>query len=197
MKSIDRRTALKLAAGAPLAFSWSWAACDDAARKARRALDSGEPFQPAFFDEHQFATVRVLADLVIPADDRSGSATDAGVPEFMDFMMIDRPDNQKWMAEGLTWLDNRCTTRFGSAFVNCEEEQRTATVEAIAWPDRATDEDSAGVAFFNRFRDLTASGFWISRMGIEDLRYIGNTVVPEWNGCPPEALAKLGVSYEG
>jgi hypothetical protein len=196
MKPIDRRTALKLAAAAPLAITWSWTACDTAARNAQRAIASGEPFTPQFFDDHQYQTVRLLVDLVMPADDRSGSATDAGVPEFMDFMMIDRPNDQTWMSEGLTWLDARCTESFGVTFLDCSEEQRTQVLDAIAWPDRAVEADSDGVAFFNRFRDLTSSGFWTSRMGIEDLRYIGNTANPTWNGCPPEALARLGVSYE-
>jgi hypothetical protein len=196
MKPIDRRTALKLAAASPLAITWSWTACDSAARNAQRAIASAEPFTPQFFDDHQYQTVRLLSDLIIPADDRSGSATDAGVPEFMDFMMIDRPDDQAWMSEGLTWLDTRCTERFAVTFLDCTEEQRTQVLYAIAWPDRAAEADSDGVAFFNRFRDLTSSGFWTSRMGIEDLRYIGNVPNPNWNGCPPEALARLGVSYE-
>ncbi|HUF67926.1 MAG TPA: gluconate 2-dehydrogenase subunit 3 family protein [Longimicrobiales bacterium] len=196
MKPIDRRTALKLAAGAPLAITWSWTACGTAARNAQRAIASGEPFTPQFFDDHQYQTVRVLTDIIIPADDRSGSATDAGVPEFMDFMMIDRPNDQAWMSDWLTWLDTRSSESFAVTFVNCTEEQRGQVLDAVAWPDRADAADSDGVAFFNRFRDLTASGFWTSRMGIEDLRYIGNTVNPNWNGCPPEALARLGVSYE-
>ena len=196
MKPIDRRTALKLAAGAPLAITWSWTACDTAARNAQRAIASGEPFTPQFFDDHQYQTVRVLTDIIIPADDRSGSATDAGVPEFMDFMMIDRPNDQTWMSNWLTWLDARSTENFAVTFVDCTEEQRVQVLDAVAWPDRADAADSDGVAFFNRFRDLTASGFWTSRMGIEDLRYIGNTANPNWNGCPPEALARLGVSYE-
>jgi hypothetical protein len=196
MKPIDRRTALKLAAGAPLAITWSWTACDTAARNAQRAIASGEPFTPQFFDDHQYQTVRVLTDIIIPADDRSGSATDAGVPEFMDFMMIDRPNDQTWMSNWLTWLDTRSSENFAVTFVDCTEEQRGQVLDAVAWPDRADAADSDGVAFFNRFRDLTASGFWTSRMGIEDLRYIGNTANPNWNGCPPEALARLGVSYE-
>jgi hypothetical protein len=197
MKPIDRRTALKLAAGAPLAITWSWTACDTAARNAQRAIASGEPFTPQFFDDHQYQTVRVLTDIIIPADDRSGSATDAGVPEFMDFMMIDRPNDQTWMSDWLTWLDTRSSENFAVTFVDCTGEQRAQVLDAVAWPDRADAADSDGVAFFNRFRDLTASGFWTSRMGIEDLRYIGNTANPNWNGCPPEALARLGVSYEG
>jgi len=195
-KPIDRRTALKLAAAAPVAFSFSWAACDNASRQAQQALASGEPFVPQFFDDHQLQTVRVLVDLIIPADDRSGSATDAGVPEFMDFMMIDQPNAQTWMQNGLSWLDERSTSVSGLPFVDSPAEQQRQVLDAIAWPDRAQPDDADGVSFFNRFRDLTASGFWSSRIGIEDLGYIGNTANPGWNGCPPEALAKLGVSYD-
>ena len=68
-----------------------------------------------------------------------------------------------------------------------------AILDDIAWPRRARPETSQGVAFFNRFRDLVASGFWSSEMGIRDLQYIGNTAVPVWNGCPPEAVRKLGL----
>jgi len=197
MDPIDRRTAIRLAATAPLALSFSWTACDvdDASRQARSALASGEPFEPQFFDEHEWQTVRALVDLVIPADDRSGSASDAGVPEFMDFMMIDRPNGQTAMRNGLRWIDRQCDDRFGSSFFNSTDDQRRALLDDIAWPARAVPEHADGVAFFNMFRDLTASGFWSSRMGVEDLQYMGNTVVPEWTGCPPEALRKLGVSY--
>ncbi len=67
-------------------------------------------------------------------------------------------------------------------------------LDAIAWPQKAAPEMSHGVAFFNSFRDLTASGFWTSRMGIKDLAYIGNVYVPEWKGCPDEVLKKLGLA---
>lgn len=139
----------------------------------------------------------MLVDYIIPRDDRSGSATDAGVPEFMDFMMIEYPDSQLAMRGGLGWIDAESRDRFGAAFVNAAEAERTALLDEIAWPDRAAPEMSQGVAFFNRFRDLTSSGFWSSKIGVEDLQYMGNTVVTKWEGCPPEALEKLGVSYDG
>lgn len=155
----------------------------------------GAPFAPKFFTAAEYRTAGILADMIIPRDEGSGSATDAGVPEFMDFMMIDRPNNQKWMRTGLSWLDSQSTTRFGKPFAGATEQQREQILNDIAWPARAPAAMSDGVAFFNRFRDLTSSGFWSSRMGVKDLRYIGNTMNPNWNGCPPEALAKLGVTY--
>jgi Gluconate 2-dehydrogenase subunit 3 len=192
---MDRRTALKLAASTPLALSWSACDADDAARQTRTARANGT-FRRKFFDDHEWQTVRELVDLIIPADERSGSATDAGVPEFMDFMMSDQEDRQTAMRGGLAWIDTQCRTHFSKNFVDCPADQQTQLLDDIAWPDRAQPEHAAGVVFFNRFRDLTAAGFWSSRIGIDDLQYMGNTVVPNWNGCPPEALAKLGVRYD-
>ena len=149
--------------------------------------------EPQFFTAHEMATVRVLVDLIIPRDARSGSATDAGVPEFMDFMLNERENARAGMRGGLAWLDRECHRRFGRTFVACDGAQRTAVLYDVAWPERARPEMSHGVAFFNRFRDLVASGFWSSEMGIRDLQYIGNTAVPVWNGCPPEAVRKLGL----
>lgn len=196
---MDRRTALKLAATVPVAGGFSWTACDvdDASRAASTARAGGGPYAPKFFDEHEWRTVNVLVDRIIPADGRSGSATDAGVPEFMDFIMTDVPDRQTAMRGGLRWIDTQCLERFGKRFVECDEAQQAQLLDDIAWPARAQPEHSQGVAFFNSFRDLTATGFWSSRMGIDDLQYMGNVPVPEWKGCPPEALVKLGVRYEG
>jgi gluconate 2-dehydrogenase subunit 3-like protein len=162
---------------------------------AERALRAGVPYVPKFFTAHEWRTVRVLVDSIIPRDERSGSATDAGVPEFMDFIMTDRPAERTRMRGGLNWLDERCRDQFNAAFVDCAHGQQTAVLDQIAFADRAKPEVSQGVAFFAMFRDLTATGFWTSKMGIADLAYVGNTVVHEWKGCPEAALAKLGVSY--
>jgi gluconate 2-dehydrogenase gamma chain len=194
---ISRRDAVRLLAAAPVATALQWtpASVREAAAHARRALERGTPYEPKNFTAHEWETVRLLVDLIIPKDERSGSATEAGVPEFMDFMLGDDPDLQTPVRGGLLWLDHECDDRYGKPFVACGEAERTAVLDDIAWPTRAKPEHAAGVAFFNRFRDLTASGFFSSRIGVRDLRYIGNTVVQEWKGCPPEVLAKLGVSY--
>ena len=139
--------------------------------------------------------MRVLADMIIPRDERSGNASDAGVPEFMDFTMTDRPNYQKWMRSGLAWIDAQSNTRFGKPFADATESQRSAILNDIAWPARAPASMADGVTFFNRFRDLTATGFWSSQIGVKDLKYQGNTFAPDWSGCPPAALQKLGVTY--
>jgi len=133
--------------------------------------------------------------MIIPRDERSGSASDAGVPEFMDFTMTDRPRSQEWMRSGLAWIDAQSKSRFAKAFADASQSQREAILNDIAWPGKAPASMADGVSFFNRFRDLTATGFWSSEIGVKDLRYMGNVFATNWNGCPPEALKKLGVSY--
>lgn len=194
---MNRRDAVALLAAAPLAASIDWATAGELHARIRAARATGRPYEPKVFTRHEWETVRVLVDLIIPWDERSGSATDAGVPEFIDFMLGDNRDLETPLRGGLAWLDHECDDRYGKAFVACAGAERSAVLDDIAWPKRAKPEHAAGVAFFNQFRDLTASGFFSSKMGVQDLGYIGNTVVPEWKGCPPEALAKLGVGYGG
>jgi gluconate 2-dehydrogenase gamma chain len=156
------------------------------------------PYAPKFFNAREWRLVRVLSDYVIPRDARSGSATDARVPEFMDILLSDRDasDASKIaMRGGLAWVDNESRSRFSRMFVNATDAQRRQILDDIAWPAKAKPEFSHGVAFFNRFRDLTASGFFSSAMGWKDVQYIGN-VFHHWDGCPPAALQKLGVTYD-
>jgi len=193
MEKMNRRSVLQLLGAAPVAagFTWTDAEAAQAATSAQTARNAA--YTPKFFNGHEWATVHVLVDMIIPKDARSGSATDAGVPEFMDFMMDDEPNRQTAMRGGLAWIDLQCQDRYDKTFLDCAPEQRSAVLDDIAWPQKAAPELSHGVAFFNSFRDLTASGFWSSKMGVQDLQYLGNTAVAEWKGCPPEALKKLGV----
>jgi len=194
---VKRRDVVQLLALAPLAgVEWTATDVERAARAVAQLRRRGQAYQPRFFTAHEYQTVRALVDLIIPKDDRSGSATDAGVPEFMDFIVGDQTSRQTAMRGGLAWLDTECRERFGKAFVDGDDAQRRAVLDDIAWPARARPEMSHGVAFFNSFRDLTATGFWSSKMGVEDLGYLGNTVVPEWKGCPDKQLRKLGVRYD-
>jgi len=195
MTDVSRREAMQALAGIPLLAAGlrpeQVLRATDAAREALHAAT----FEPQFFTAHEYATVRVLAELVIPRDGRSGGALDAGVPEFMDFILNENRGMQTGFRGGLAWLDTESRERFGREFLDIADAQRRQILDDIAWPKRARPEHSQGVAFFNRFRDLTASGFFSSALGVADLRYIGNQFVTEWTGCPPEALAKLGVRY--
>jgi gluconate 2-dehydrogenase gamma chain len=196
----ERRDFIKFMAAAPMAHLAVTALdLETAAIHTRATLERlaerGQQYQPKVFSAHEWRTVRILVDMVIPRDARSGSATDAGVPEFMDVFMETRQNMRTWMRTGLTWLDDECRKRFGKAFVDCDATQRAAVLDDIAWPRRARPEMQNGVRFFNNFRNFTASGFWSSKMGVDDLQYMGNRPIAQWNGCPAVALNKLGVRY--
>lgn len=148
-----------------------------------------------FFDEHEMKTISVLCDIIIPKDDVSGSATEAGVPAFIEFMAKDRPEHQTPLRGGIKWLDLQCMRRFNAAFVTCNASQQIEMVDEIAFPEKAKPEMSAGVAFFNRMRDLTACGFFTSKIGLTDLDYRGNRP-NQWNGVPQEVLDQYGLAYD-
>ena len=196
---MNRRDTLKMMALAPFATLAPQPDSPDVQRvqeKVEAARQTSAPYAPSFFTEAEYETVRLLADTIIPADERSGSASDVGVPEFIDFMMTDKPALQTPVRGGLAWLDSQSKRRFGKLFAKSSPAQQTVIVDEIAYPDTAPPEVSQGVAFFNLFRDLTATGFWTSKVGIEDIGYMGNTFVHEWTGAPPDVLEELGVSYE-
>jgi gluconate 2-dehydrogenase gamma chain len=154
---------------------------------------------PRFFTAHEWKTASMLADYIIPKDEHSGSATEAKVPEYMDFLLSEKDANvntQIAMRGGLAWLDNECRKRFGKTFIGASDAQRRQVLDDIAYPQKAKPEMSYGVSFFNRFRDMTASGFYSSAAGWQDVRYVGNVFNPGYDGCPPAALAKLGVSLD-
>ncbi|MEO6444236.1 MAG: gluconate 2-dehydrogenase subunit 3 family protein [Gemmatimonadaceae bacterium] len=198
---VGRRDVVRLLAAAPLAvFAITMEDVQRASDGASAALEAlatrGQAFAPKFFTAAEWPQVRLLANLVIPRDERSGSATDAGVPEFMDFMMTAYPDMQKGMRDGLAWINTECTRRFGRTFVACTTADQHRILDDIAYPKKAAASMKAGVEFFSRFRNLTASGFWSSKIGVADLQYMGNRALAAWTGCPAPALRKLGVAYK-
>jgi hypothetical protein len=140
-----------------------------------------------YFTEPEVQTVRILVDMIIPADGRSGSATDARVPEFIDFTAWDRESLRVPLRGGLAWLNSACLKSYQASFADCTDAQRRAMLERIAWPDVASDLDAPGVTFFNLIRDMTASGFFSSEMGVKDLGYMGNVAMPSWTGCQDPA----------
>jgi gluconate 2-dehydrogenase gamma chain len=157
------------------------------------------PPRQRFFTPRELRTVRVLADDVIPRDERSGSATEAKVPEFIDFHLsveeTPRETRTAWRG-GLRWIDRESRRRFGVPYASASASQRRQILDDIAWADRARPALRQGAAFFARFRDMVAAGFFSSAIGYRDLQYMGNTFVPQWNGCPEAALRTLGVAYE-
>src|SRR3954467_15752802 len=149
---------------------------------------------PKFFTDAEMATITVLGDIIIPKDDVSGSASDAKVPEFIEFIVKDSPEHQTPMRGGLRWLDMQCLNRYNKTFVDLDDKQRIEMVDEIAYPAKAKPGVAPGVAFFNLMRNLTATGFYTSEIGLKDVGYMGN-VPNKWNGVPDDVLKQYGYAY--
>ncbi len=213
MSEMNRREALQNLLAIPAGLAMAPGALERAAAHAHDALEpphetpaqggseqgagaqsaAARPYSPKHFTTDEWRLVRLLVNYVIPRDARSGSATDAGVPEFMDFMLGENAGMRTWMKNGLGWMNAECRARFGKGFVSSNDVQRREVLDAIAFPKKSAAELKAGADFFSNFRNLTASGFFSSRVGIADLGYIGNRPVTTWQGTPPEVMRKLGL----
>jgi len=197
MTDLDRRellTWIGATAGLSL-FTWTNEDVARAAEGVRAARVQATPWQrytPKFFTAAEYATLVALSDLIIPKDARSGSASEAGTPEFIDLIVAEQPDRQTAMRGGLAWLDTECRRRFDRAFLACADGERRQVLDDIAWPRRARPDMAHGVRFFSTLRDLVAAGFFSSKIGVADLGYLGNRPTV-WNGAPPEILARLGI----
>ncbi len=163
-------------------------------RMKEEAAHEKEITSTTFFTPHEMATITILADIIIPKDDVSGSASDAKVPDFIEFIVKDMPKHQVPMRGGLRWLDMQCLTRYKNSFAECNKQQQIEIVDAIAYPKKAKPEMKQGVAFFNLMRNLTASGFYTSQIGVKDVGYMGNAP-NQWNGVPADVLKQYNLAY--
>lgn len=163
-------------------------------RMKEEAAHDKEVNSTTFFTAHEMKTITILADIIIPKDDISGSASDAKVPDFIEFIVKDMPEHQVPMRGGIRWLDIQSNKQFQNAFSECDAKQQMAMVDQIAWPKKAKPEMRQGVAFFNLVRNLTATGFYTSEIGGKDVGYMGN-VPNQWNGVPDDVLKQYGLSY--
>ena len=154
--------------------------------KEKAAAPAGK-YTPKHFNPEQYATIGALCDVIIPKDEKSGGAVEAGAPEFIDLLTSENEEYQLALGGGLMWLDSFCSDRYSEAFLDCTPEQRKAVLDMIAFRKNAKQDLtlSQGVAFFAFLRRLTCDGFYTSKIGIEDLQYIGNTALREFPGCPP------------
>ncbi|GGE53250.1 gluconate 2-dehydrogenase subunit 3-like protein [Pedobacter psychrotolerans] len=145
-----------------------------------------------YFTKHEMATITVLADIIIPKDNVSGSASDAKVPEFIEFIVKDIPEHKIPMRGGLKWLDVYCFNKFNKSFIEASSDQQISIIDEIAYPKKAKPEVQAGVTFFNRMRSLTASGFYTTEIGVKDIGYAGNAP-NQWTGVPDDVLKQYGM----
>ena len=208
---MDRRKSLKLIATGAVAVPAAIAGCNTADKKTAEVKPAEPTFaldrnademkheksllaQGKFFSDHEMATITVLGDIIIPKDEVSGSASDAKVPDFIDFIVRDMPQHQIPMQGGLRWLDMQCLKRYEKAFKDCSHQQQIELVDQIAYPNKAKPEMKQGVVFFSLMRNLVASGFYTSAIGVKDIGYAGNTP-NKWNGVPDDVLAQYKLAY--
>lgn len=148
-----------------------------------------------FFTADELTTITVLSDIILPADAVSGSASQVGVPAFIEFMMKDQPQHQTPMRGGLMWLNNQSNKRFLKPFVGCSPAQQLEIVDDIAYPERVKSAMRQGAAFFTLLRNFVVTGFYTTQVGFNDLGYMGNRP-NTWDGVPDDVLKQYGVAYD-
>ena len=186
-KTSDKKALVKGANGAEAKDS-------SAGRMAEEAAHEKEVLSKTFFSPHEMKTITILGDIIIPKDDVSGSASDAKVPDFIEYIVKDKPEHQNPMRGGLRWLDMQCLKRYKNVFSECNTQQQMEMVDEIAWPKKAKPEMKAGVKFFSLMRNLTATGFYTSEIGGKDVGYMGNSPT-QWNGVPADVLKQYNLAY--
>jgi hypothetical protein len=193
MRGISRRDVLKnLAVGAAGGSVLQMIPAEAAAlahqmvHKEKVASAAGK-YTPKYCSPHQYETLATLCDTIIPKDEKSGGAVEAGAPEFIDLLCSENEEFQLQIGGGLNWLDNSCRDRYEHSFLESTLAQKKEILDLIAYRNNAKSDPSLtqGIAFFARLRQMTCDAFYTSKIGIEDLQYIGNTALAEFPGCPP------------
>jgi hypothetical protein len=153
---------------------------------------------PLTLSDAQRRTAAALCAAIIPADEHSPSAASLGVHDFIDeWISAPYPNQQKDrqpVLDGLAWIDTEAQRRFGREFADLTTVQTAAVCADLCHLPEAKPEFAAGAAFFARYRDLTAGGFYTTPEGMLDLKYIGNLPLVEFKGPPPEVLKILGLA---
>jgi hypothetical protein len=202
---MNRRDSLKAIGLTAISAGLVLEACKPGEKETAKVVDEAQPGRQdfeierdkklnsyKFFNDHEMATITILADIIIPKDDKSGSASDAKVPDFIAFIVKDMPSHQTPMRGGLKWLDLQCLNRFQKTFKDASASQQIEMVDDIAYPEKVKPGLEQGIAFFNLMRNLTASGFYTTEIGVNDLGYIGN-VPNRWEGVPADILKHYGM----
>ena len=210
---MDRRKSLKLIVTGAVAAPMAIAGCKTDDKKKVVAISEDVTFnldrnpdelryekelvaKEKFFTEHEMATITILVDIIIPKDAVSGSASDANVPAFIEFIVKDMTNHQVPLRGGLRWMDMQCLKRYEKSFKECNSSQQLEMVELIAYPDRVKDKPDLkpGASFFSLLRNLTATGFYTSEAGVKDIGYTGNKP-NQWDGVPDEVLQQYKLAY--
>ena len=152
-----------------------------------KSLDGGPNYQPKCLTKHEFATMRRLSDIIIPADSHSKGAIDAGAAEYIDFLSSRSPEFAQIFTGGLGWLDGEMQRRYQTTFLDAKPDQQTALVDLIAYRKNDSPELGPGIVFFRFARNVVVDAYYTSPAGIADLGYMGNTAMSQFS-VPKEAL---------
>jgi hypothetical protein len=191
-----------VAASFPGFSQWAFA-CDHQHPSPTTIKPAPGAYKPLFFSPPQYRMVEHLADIIIPEDDTPG-AKQAGVAEFIDFMVANRvpvstsrdirstadaieagDDAQNRFLAGLGWMNARCHAEFGHDFMDCTRDQQDALLEELAYKAKFKSGTESGRAFFQMMRDYTVVGYYTTRVGLETLGYPGlQEVWEKLPGCP-------------
>jgi gluconate 2-dehydrogenase gamma chain len=193
MSNISRRDILKSLTMGTVAGSVLRVIPVQAAEHAHRmvaqdkANSSKGDYVPKFFTPHQYQTLRALCQTIIPADADSGGAIEAGAPEFIDLVTSENPEYQLALGGGIMWLDHACLNRYGKTYLESAPQQQKEILDLIAYCANGEKDPglTQGIESFAVLRSLTVDGFFTSKIGIEYLKYIGNTALASFPGCPP------------
>ena len=148
---------------------------------------SKAPYQPKALTAHEYATLRRLSDLIIPADDRSPGALEAGAADFIDFLCAASDEMKNIHTGGIAWLDDEMRRRNGSDFVSARPEQLTALLDVIAWRKNDSPELGPGIQYFTWARRMVADAYYTSPIGYKELGYMGNSAMTAFS-VPREAI---------
>jgi gluconate 2-dehydrogenase gamma chain len=175
MSEVTRRELVKIAA-AVTAVSGTPVAAAPAAT-----------FHSKAFNDHEYRTIQRLAELIVPADEVSPSALEAGAPEFIDLLSSNNRELAAIYTGGIAWLDRAMQRRYGSVFIAARPEQQTEMLDLIAYRKNDSPELGPGIRFFDWARRMVVDAFYTSRVGIKDVGYMGNKAVSKFE-VPQEAL---------
>jgi hypothetical protein len=188
-QGLERREVLRILSLAAVASQFPgfdrWAfALGDAHAETGLVKPRSSAYKPQFFSSNEYATLARLTELIIPSDETPG-AREAGVSEFIDFMVASDPEIQYRFRYGLAWMDTHAQWLHGRPFLNLTAEEQNQMLEHLAYKDRHRVGEKDGRVFFKLVREYTLMGFYTSQIGLEELDYPGlEEVYVELPGCP-------------
>jgi gluconate 2-dehydrogenase gamma chain len=187
MSEVSRRDLLRNIALSVTAGSLSLEAAQHVHGVASQEKVSTGLYKPKGMNAHEYATLRKLADFIVPTDERSQGAVAAGAPEFIDLLASQNPQLLAIYPGGIAWLDVTMQRRYSSDFVSAKPDQQTAVLDLIAYRKNESPELGPGIAFFEWARRMVVDAYYTSPIGIKEVGYMGNTAVSKFE-VPQEAI---------